>query len=213
MGKARDATRAEIMGGAEKAFLEKGLFDASMEDIALFSGVTRRTLYRYFKRKEDIAFEVACELLERWNRRQEKIFKALSGKGVERLKEFLEKSARYLASHDGIMKFMGEFDFYFDDASSFVPDRAVLARYDVLVHESDAWLGDIISAGVKDGTMRAGIDVRLTVFTVSNILWVYGQRIAARKKQLRGEFGMEPMGLIFHQIELYALALAREGRA
>jgi AcrR family transcriptional regulator len=207
MGKARDETKVAIISGAEKAFLQKGLFDAAMEDIALFSGVTRRTLYRHFEKKEDLAFEVACGLLERWNLRQERIFGTLEGTGLSRLREFLVKSARYLAAHDGIMKFMGEFDFYFKDDASFVPDRETLARYDALSHASDAWLRGLLALGVEDRSIRAGIDVGLTVFTISNILWGYGQRIAARKKQLKREFGMEPMKLIFLQIELYALAL------
>jgi AcrR family transcriptional regulator len=209
MGSARDGTRAAITEGAEKAFLEKGLFDTAMEDVASLSGVTRRTLYRYFESKEDLAFEIACELLERWNRRQQGIFDALEGKGIERLRTFLVKSARYLAAHDDIMKFMGEFDFYFKDDASFVPGEAILARNDALGHESDGWLRRLLSAGIEDRSIRADVDLDLTVFTISNILWGYGQRIAARKKQLKREFKMEPMKLIYHQIELYALALER----
>jgi AcrR family transcriptional regulator len=209
MGNARDQSRAIIVAGAEKAFLEKGLFDTAMEDVAQSSGVTRRTLYRYFAKKEDLAFEVACELLQRWNLRQERIFDALEGRGIDRLRDFLSKSARYLAAHDDLMKFMGEFDFYFKDGAAFVPDAEILVRYDELIHASDAWLRGIISAGMADRSMRKDIDVKLTVFTISNILWGYGQRIAARKRQLKAEFSMEPMKLIYHQIELYVRALSR----
>lgn len=210
MTKAREDTRKQILDRARQVFLEYGLFDSSMEDIASLSGIARRTVYRYFDSKEDIAFEVACEILNDLNRYQERIFKSLRGRGIEKFRVFLDKFVRYLGAHVDIMKFMGEFDFYFKDGSSFVPKENTKARYDILIHESNGMLAEILEAGIGDGSMKDAIDIDLSVFTISNILWGFGQRLAARKEQLKAEYRINPMKLVYYQIELYALALSRE---
>ncbi len=206
----REDTRKQILDCARKVFLEHGLFETSMEDIAALSGIARRTVYRYFTSKEDIAFEVSCEIIHDLNRYQERIFKSLQGAGIDRFKTFLAKFVRYLGTHEEIMRFMGEFDFYFKDGSSFVPKESLSARYDILIHESNGMLGEILEGGIKDGSIKESIDIALSVFTISNILWGFGQRLAARKEHLREEYKINPIKLIFHQIDLYALALARE---
>ena len=188
--------------------MAKGLSEAAMEDVAAASGMTRRTLYRYFASKEVLAYEVTCMLLERWNRRQAAIFNSLKGNGLEKLELLLRSCAAYLAAHEGMMRYMAEFDFLFRDKSRFSPDRALAARYGRIIHEPDASFVSILAEGVRDGSIDPAIDPELTAYTVSNILWAYGQRLATRKRQLKKEFGMSPMRLVQYQIELYVAALS-----
>jgi len=204
---AKESTRQIILKSGVREFLEKGLFAASMEDVAIRSCLTRRTLYRYFASKEELAFEAACEILSDWNRYQATVFGTLRGNGLKRFKDYLTRLAKYLSANDNIMKFMGEFDFYFKDDSPFSPDDELRLRYLELSHGSDAMLGGIIAAGIADGSVRPDIDVTLALYSISNILWGFGQRIAARRGQLRQEYAMDPMGLVYYQIELYAMAL------
>jgi AcrR family transcriptional regulator len=60
-----EAQRISILDAAEKLFLEKGLENTSMKDIADEAGVTRMTLYRYFPDRDPIAFEIAVRMLHR----------------------------------------------------------------------------------------------------------------------------------------------------
>lgn len=55
-----DAQRVHILDAAEKLFLEKGLENTSMSDIAGGAGITRVSLYRYFSDRHQIAFELAA---------------------------------------------------------------------------------------------------------------------------------------------------------
>jgi AcrR family transcriptional regulator len=50
--------RDQIMRGARQAFLEKGFDAASMNDIARMAGVSKGTLYVYFKDKERLFIEL-----------------------------------------------------------------------------------------------------------------------------------------------------------
>jgi AcrR family transcriptional regulator len=56
-------TRAEILEAAIDLFVAQGFEATSMEQVAEAAGVSRRTLYRYFATKDDIAFDLPREWL------------------------------------------------------------------------------------------------------------------------------------------------------
>lgn len=49
----------KILNAAKEVFARKGYYEARMEDIAAQVGVSKRTLYLYFKNKEDL-FKAIC---------------------------------------------------------------------------------------------------------------------------------------------------------
>ena len=56
-------TRQKLVDVARQLFAKNGMENTTMNDIAIASGKGRRTLYTYFKSKEDIYFAVIeCEL-------------------------------------------------------------------------------------------------------------------------------------------------------
>lgn len=58
-------TRQKMVDVARQLFAKKGLENTTMNDIALASGKGRRTLYTYFKSKEDVYYAVIESELER----------------------------------------------------------------------------------------------------------------------------------------------------
>jgi AcrR family transcriptional regulator len=60
-----DDRRNHILDAAEAAFLESGLENVTMRDIADAAGISRVSLYRYFPERDPIAFEVAGRMLRR----------------------------------------------------------------------------------------------------------------------------------------------------
>lgn len=58
-------TRIKLVDVARQLFAKQGLEDTTMNDIAVASGKGRRTLYTYFKNKEEIYFAVIEAELER----------------------------------------------------------------------------------------------------------------------------------------------------
>lgn len=61
----KSKTKAELVDVARNLFAKKGLEETTMNDIAEASKRGRRTLYTYFKNKEDIYFAVIESELER----------------------------------------------------------------------------------------------------------------------------------------------------
>ena len=58
-------TRQLLVDVARQLFAKKGMENTTMNDIAMASGKGRRTLYTYFKSKEDIYYAVIESELER----------------------------------------------------------------------------------------------------------------------------------------------------
>jgi AcrR family transcriptional regulator len=58
--------REEILAAAERVFLCKGFAASSMDEVASEADFTKRTVYRYFDGKEELLFEAAARLLDRF---------------------------------------------------------------------------------------------------------------------------------------------------
>lgn len=66
-------TRQTLVDMARQLFAKKGLEDTTMNDIAQASGKGRRTLYTYFKSKEDIYYAVIESELERLSDKMDEV--------------------------------------------------------------------------------------------------------------------------------------------
>ncbi len=66
-------TRKLLVDVARNVFAKKGLDDTTMNDIALASGKGRRTLYTYFKNREEIYYAVIEEELDRMSDRMREV--------------------------------------------------------------------------------------------------------------------------------------------
>ena len=68
-------TREKLVDVARQLFAKHGLENTTMNDIAVTSGKGRRTLYTYFKNKEDIYWAVIEGELERLSERMNEVAK------------------------------------------------------------------------------------------------------------------------------------------
>ena len=59
--KAAAETRKKLLKTGQKLIMKNGLSNVSVEDITNAAGVAKGTFYTYFKRKEDIVFEICRE--------------------------------------------------------------------------------------------------------------------------------------------------------
>jgi AcrR family transcriptional regulator len=85
------AARGMIMGGAARVFAQKGIRAASVEDLLAAGNVSRRTFYRLFASKDDVALALykfgTANLIANWKR------------AIEASPDPLEQSARCIDAH------------------------------------------------------------------------------------------------------------------
>ncbi len=206
MGK-KEQTRALIVETAQEVFLTKGLFQTVMDDIAKAADITRRTLYRHFETKEDIAFEVAIALLTDWNQTQETFAREARGTGLDQVIGFLMASIDHMEDKRDILAYLGAFDFYFQDSQTAMPTKENLDRFNKVILVSDQLMKAMLDQGIRDGSIKETTDVALMVPTMSHVLWSFGQRIAIRADHIQEESGIPAVDLIRQQVLLYKQVL------
>lgn len=207
MGRIKDIQRKNIITQATQVFMNKGMFETVMNEIAEKAGITRRTIYRYFETKEDLAYEVMAQMMEQWNEFQTEKYNELQGCGIEKLESFLYQLTRYMEERRDFISFAGEFDFYFKGNLPRDLNNEIKEHYIAVIHNSEDLLMKIVKEGQVDGSIRLEDDLELTVFTISNVLWAFGQRIGIMGDGLRQEFGIDPIEMIMCQLKMYTRVL------
>ena len=95
-----DVKRASIVGGAKDVFLRHGFEGASMDGIAATAGVSKMTVYRYFRSKEELFAGVIRDLCERII--DEDLERMLERRPEEALRGFARKMVTILFARDTV---------------------------------------------------------------------------------------------------------------
>ncbi len=159
-----------ILSAGALLFLEHGIENVKMTDIAEQSGVGVATLYRYYGTKTTVAVEVMTYL---WDDLRElfggmfdsEIF--LSQTGIKQLTDLMRMFVVLYEAHKDFMKLLGEFDRYVIREN--VP-KDELVRYEGSVIDFYPVLERAYKKGCDDGTVRSNIDFGLFYKTYTHAL-------------------------------------------
>lgn len=203
----KDQRRSDILKVSKDLFMNQGLINTTMDNIASKVGVSRRTLYRYYKTKEEIAFEIEIMLFQELFDYQKILYKELSGTGYEKLGSYLLKLANYLESNPAVIKFSGEFDYYFTGE---YPYSELVSKFKDMISSTDYILEDILILGINDGSIRSTINPKVVGLTISNTILSLLQRIALRDNHLDLEQGINSRDMAVSAYELFMHSLKNE---
>ncbi|MBQ9384289.1 MAG: TetR/AcrR family transcriptional regulator [Ruminiclostridium sp.] len=151
-------------------FLERGIENVKMTDIAEESGVGVATLYRYFGTKTGIAAEAMTFL---WNDLRELfggIFDSpafVSQSGIKQLHDLLRMYLVMYTAHRDFMKLLGEFDNFVLREN--VP-KEELRGYEKSVINFYPVFEEAFRRGVEDGTVRPAVDPGIFYTTYAHAL-------------------------------------------
>jgi len=176
-------TRSAIVDAAQEAFLLNGYHKTDMNHIAEIVGIDKRTIYRYFKSKEALAFVIWQNVLTYV---EEYADGAEGSTGYERLKNILHRYTDNMEQNTNILRFLGEFDHVFSGEYPHIKEAEQFVEH---IIKSENRILKAIEDGVKDGSIRSDIDVSLTAFTVANLMIAMGERVVIREIHLKAEHG------------------------
>ncbi|MBN2659252.1 MAG: TetR/AcrR family transcriptional regulator [Spirochaetales bacterium] len=176
-----DETREQILHEAEKLFLEKGFFETRMKDIAERAGLSRNTVYRYFRDKSDLAMTIVEISLSRFEETLRTRFEALledrSKTGLEKLRIFLYE--HWINEKSTLEeKLMAEFDAYYSGSRLTDEMKEKFVLFDRPEYVQN--LISLIDKGKEDGSIRKDIDSHLAFVTILNGIRALNQRIILR---------------------------------
>lgn len=160
-----------ILEKARRLFAVKGIEETNMEIIAAASEYTRRTLYSYFKSKDEISLMVLTEdLTVRWA--QQKTALADAQTGLDKIMTWGESLYRYTLQNPHSIRLQLYWDLKGIDRQQI--NDSTFSAFEKINNELAEGLRDIFRLGVADGSLRPDlkIDICISQFLYSfrNIL-------------------------------------------
>ena len=164
-----DEQRASILDAAEKLFLENGLENTTMVDIAAQTGITKVTLYRYFPNRDVIALQIHTRMWKKIVSLVDPVDQIVSPESVRKIVQSMIRNFEPLRD---AYRYMGMFDkLYLDN-----PPDAALTQWTKRELLSLPWNGDAPAKSMRKHPQGS----RLLV-VMSTVVWFLG------KLALRGE--------------------------
>ncbi|ORC38312.1 TetR/AcrR family transcriptional regulator [Marispirochaeta aestuarii] len=185
--KERDKKRriSEIITAARQIFISKGYTDTTMLDIAEKSELSRRTLYLYFKSKEEISFALMYNAFRELYKRIQASYEG-GGTGMEKIGRL---KRAYL-------------DFYKDDFDNFyftvyfnvklnlrnMEQEDARRCFDV-IEKILSLFAVILEEGTRDGSFRPLKDFKLTALVLGEMIQASMQQVASQYELLERATG------------------------
>jgi AcrR family transcriptional regulator len=150
----KDARPEEIVAAALEEFVERGFAATRLQDVARRAGVTKGTVYLYFKNKEALFKAVVRQTIVPVIAHGESIAQSFAGSARELLENLVREYWRlvYETALAGIPKLM------MAEASNF-PELASF-YYEEVVTRGHRLLAGVIERGIQSGEFRP-VDVRV----------------------------------------------------
>ena len=101
----RQDNRETILHAAQAVIQRKGLSAASMDDVAAEAQFSKATLYRYFRSKSELVFEILIHFLEGLDVRLRSVLSRPAG-AEERLRGWIACSLRFLSENENLTRFL-----------------------------------------------------------------------------------------------------------
>ena len=190
-----------ILEGAERLFIRDGIDSVSMNAIADEARIARKTLYKYFSSKQEIALAIFKRFMEQ---------RAIefdpnqipAGNGYQRLEYFLLDSANLLDRHPEFFRFLVEFDaLYARDGSPERTRQMYATGNDIVL--------PIIRQGMEDGTIRSDINPGFLLAAIYNLISGMNTRFALVGNQIGEEYGQSVKELHLGILRIFLQGIRR----
>lgn len=198
-----EETRERILSVATEMFIDFGLFDVQMTDIAQRAGISRNTLYRYYRDKSDIALSIVVMVLQRifvdFARSSYEAAVSSSSSGWECLKRCFDEvwnTDRFVRE----FTFLAEFDSYYS-GNRLTDEVLEKMRSQINAQTTELW-EQIIKDGQRDGSIRTDKEPHLLMTILTNGMRGLHQRVLLRGKSLVETTDVELAHLISEFIDV-----------
>jgi AcrR family transcriptional regulator len=174
-------TKARIIEAARELFLSDGFFETQMKDVAEKVGISRTSLYRYFRDKLDLGMaiiEVSFALIEADSTWRDET-SPYGTTALGRLDCFLRYSMIAPKFHR-LRLFVAEFDAYFSGCRIPADFTDRLRKY----LRSNRIIAELIAEGMAEGSIRPDLEPHLAMVTISNSVTALLQRLLLRGRAL-----------------------------
>ncbi|WMT41328.1 TetR/AcrR family transcriptional regulator [Paenibacillus sp. D2_2] len=194
----RHNRRNDIIQTAKELFIAHGLSSVTLKDIVESCGISKVTLYKYFRSLEEIIFEVEIDLLSTFGEQVARIAHQGSN-GYEKLQSLLEEQIIVSKQSMDIIRFIAMFDTLYQEE---YPTPELERKFRTFLRSGQHPFLSILEEGVADGSMRQDLDVKAVGYTISNIVNATLQRMMLRGKLLHLDQDIDPAIVLRNMVDM-----------
>lgn len=174
-GTKKQQTRARIKKVGAKHFIEKGLRDTMIIDIASEVGIDRRTIYRYYASKELLLIDICSDYLSVFVDKVESTSHQHCSNGFEKVECLFQEYFRILKEEPDVILFMAMID---TSVGQQIHDVQIYRRLDAYGRRLDLHLAKFIEQGQVDGTINKRFGAIEYATTINNSIVALATRVA-----------------------------------
>ena len=201
----REVRKQVILDGARRLFDQKGIENTNMEDIAAEVDYTRRTLYAYFKSRDEISLSLFIEdQTARWAEQKEKLAGVKTG--LDKIIVWGEALYSFTRRHPHSIRLQLYWDLKGIDRTHISDD--VFVSFESLNDDLAEGLREIFNLGVKDASLRPDLKVDLTI---SQFLYSLRSVINRAISPAYSFAYFDPDDYVRHYLELFARGIKNTG--
>ena len=178
-----DERKAQIINAAEDVFTQKGFNEARMDDIADETGLSKGTLYLYFKSKDDLIIAILDRMFQREMRQMEGLDQA----GLSAADAIWKMTE---AVTNNILGFVRLVPIVYQFLALAFRNKYVQKALKKYINQYIDMITPIIEQGIKSGEFRK-VNAREVAIAMSAIiegtllLWVYDRDLVEPEKHIR----------------------------
>jgi AcrR family transcriptional regulator len=181
---AQERTQREkaIIESAIKLFNEKGYHATKMDEVAKGAKISKGLTYFYFKNKEDLYMAVTRKAFEGLKDIFRDVYRTKNKNGIQMLVELVQKYLDYSQEnrmyYQAILSFMGMLSLYNNHELRKSIDPLILEseHFQKLLdihHDCGKFGIQMVSLGIKDGSIRPELQPEITFYTIWSMLIGY----------------------------------------
>lgn len=178
-----DERKAQIINAAEDVFTQKGFNEARMDDIADETGLSKGTLYLYFKSKDDLIIAILDRMFQREMKQMEGLDQAdlSAADAIWKMTE---------AVTNNILGFVRLVPIVYQFLALAFRNKYVQKALKKYINQYIDTITPIIERGIKSGEFRK-VNAREVAIAMSAIiegtllLWVYDRDLVEPEKHIR----------------------------
>jgi AcrR family transcriptional regulator len=202
-----DARRRFIVDAARRLIASGDIEEISMDDIAAAAGYTRRTMYAYFKSRDEILMRIFTEDLEaRWNAQRTAIERA--GTVLDKVAAWGRSFYAHAKEHPHSLRLQLYWDFRGVDRKRV--GKEVFAAFESINEELADGLRAVFELGIADGSLRPDLRTDLCISQYIYSLRAILNRAVSRSYSFAS---FEPDDYVEHFLDLFIRGIRHEGKA
>lgn len=188
----KDQRRASILEAARSQFLQQGLEQVRMSEIAREAELSKGTLYLYFRDKTDLMYSLLLEALEDLRSRVVEVTEGAE-RAIDKVYELVERYIAFYHERQDFFPLFHYLDYAFDGSG--LTDSTAEACFGV-IDDLNEMLRSLLREGIEDGSFRPDIEPNEQAAMYAHVIHSFMEHAVAREGFIRARAGFEPEVLI-----------------